>query len=166
MSRLRSTTLILILVLVAATALAGDPGTWFDLENCGMCKNLLVDQELFQAMTWETHVLTNGLLEVTTYPDGYAERHDALMASMEAAGQKMMAGESMPMCNMCMSYGGMMMAGADMDHVTTESGMVTVITSQDPKVVAMIKDHADTTIKAYDMMIAGAESGNDHGHQH
>lgn len=157
-------TVILILALSATAALAGDPATWFDLEGCGMCKNLLEDQDLFQHMDWKNHKLTNGLMEVTTYPDGYAERFDALMKKMEATGAKLMAGEQMPMCNMCRSYGALMMAGVAMDHVPLDNGAVSVITARDPKVIAMIHEHVDTTIEAYAMMMAA--EGQGHGHDH
>lgn len=157
-------TAVLLLCLTAAAAVAGDPATWFDLEGCGMCKHLLEDQDLFQHMTWKNHKIANGLIEVTTYPDGYAERFDALMKKMEATGAKMMAGEQMPMCNMCRSYGGLMMAGATMEQVPLDNGYIGVITATDPQTIAMIHEHVDTTIEAYDMMMAS--QGDGHGHDH
>jgi len=155
---------LLLMLMLSTAALAGDPATWFDLEGCGMCKHLLDDQDLFQHMDWKNHRLTNGLMEVTTYPDGYAERFDALMKKMEAAGNKLMAGEQLPLCNMCQSYGRMMMAGAAFDHIPLENGAASVITAQDPQTIALIHEHVDTTIKAYEMMMA--EQGHGHGHDH
>ncbi len=101
MSTFRKT--ILILTLLATVAFAGDTTDWFDMENCGMCKHLLEDAELFEAMTWNNYVLTNGMMEVTTVPDGYGERFAALGAKMEATGNKLMQGEQITMCKMCMS---------------------------------------------------------------
>ena len=160
MKTLKAAALILAL---ATTAFAGD--AWLDLENCAMCRNLTADAELFQAMTWETHVIKNGLLEVTTYPDAMKERFDALMATMQETGAEVMAGGAVEMCGMCRSYGEMMAKGVDLDQVTTEGGVVTVISSCDPEVVAMIQKHAQTTIDAYAAWEA-AEGGHDHEHGH
>ncbi len=55
-----------------------------------------------------------------------------------------------------------MMAGTDVDRIQTEMGMVTVMTSQDPKVVAAIQKHAKTTIKAYEAMLASQGEGHVH----
>ena len=160
-------TAALLMLSLSTVALAGDPAEWFDLEGCGMCKHLLEDQDLFQHMNWETHRITNGMVEITTFPDGYAERFDALMKKMETSGEKMMAGEKLPMCNMCKSYGALMQAGADFDQVSMDNGMVGVITSRDPETVAMIHEHVKTTNKAYDMMMAEDGHGHDHqGHAH
>ena len=158
MKTLKATVLFLAL---AATAFAGD--AWLDLENCDMCKNMMTDAELFEAMTWETHVLKNGLLEVTTYPAAMEDRFDQLMEKMEKSGARVMAGEKLEMCGMCRSYGAMMMKGVDMDQVETEGGMVTVISSRDPVVVSMIQKHAQTTI---DEFAAWKESGHEHSHDH
>lgn len=160
MTMLKTTFLILAL---AGTAFAGANEGWFDLENCGMCKNLNNDPELFQSMTWDNYLLTNGMMEVTTYPAGMKDRFDKLSASMQATGERLMAGEQMPMCGMCMSYGALMMKGVAMDRVETPAGAITVITSQDPEVVALIRNHAQTTINAYAEMMAGEEHP---GHEH
>ena len=60
MSKFRTT--ILTLTLIATVAFAGDPATWFDMENCGMCKHLLEDAELFEVTTWDNYILTNGMM--------------------------------------------------------------------------------------------------------
>ena len=162
------TLLLTILTLsLAVTAFAGD--AWFDLENCGMCKNLMNDPELFSAMTWNNYEVKHGLMEVTTYPAEMKDRFGELMATMEATGAKMMQGEQVPMCGMCMSYGSLMMAGADVEQVETEAGQVTLITSRDADTVAKIHKHVRTTIKEYAAMMAAEEHGahgHDHGHGH
>ena len=151
-----------VMLLGAGSALAAEKA-WLDLENCGMCKNLLADMDLFEHMNWSTHVFSAGMIEVTTYPDGYKDRFDKLMASFEACGAKMMAGEQMPMCGMCESYGQLMMSGAKMDQVQTKAGWVTVMTSQDPKVVEMILAHGRRTIDEYAKFTA-ANGAHDHAH--
>jgi hypothetical protein len=156
----------LAVILLGAGSASAAPKAWLDLENCGMCKNLLVDMDLFQHMTWDTYLLTNGMMEVTTHPAGYEDRFKKLMASFESCGAKMMAGEQMPMCGMCESYGQLMMSGAKMDQVQTKAGWVTVMSSQDPKVVAMILAHGRRTIDEYAKYTAaqGAHGAHDHAH--
>lgn len=117
-------------------------------------------------MTWENHVLSNGMIEITAVPEEYGKRFKALMGKMEAAGARMMAGEAVELCNFCQSYGGLMMAGVKMDQVEAKAGHINVITSDDPKVVAMIHEHAKTTITAYKEMVGEQSHGDAHGHDH
>ncbi len=155
----------LSLLVLAAAAVAAPAGGWFDLEDCSMCKHLTADQELFSNMKWETRLFANGLVEVTTVPAAYEPRFKALMKNMEATGQRLMAGEQLYMCGMCQSYGKLMMGGAQMDYLTVGENHISVISSQDPKVVAMIRTHGQTTIDEYAKWMA-AEGGHDHGHEH
>ena len=154
-----------VVLLGAGAALAGEQA-WIDLENCAMCKNLTTDMDLFQHMTWDTYLLANGMMEVTTYPAGYDERFKKLMATFEQCGQKMASGEQMPMCGMCSSYGQLMMSGAQMDQQQTRAGWVTVMTSQDPKVVAMIRTHGQRTIDEMAKWEAAEAAKGEHGHAH
>jgi hypothetical protein len=78
----------LAVILLGAGSASAAPKAWLDLENCGMCKNLLVDMDLFQHMTWDTYLLTNGMMEVTTHPTGYEDRFKKLMASFESCGAR------------------------------------------------------------------------------
>ncbi|MDO9693743.1 MAG: hypothetical protein Q7W56_03375 [Candidatus Latescibacteria bacterium] len=158
------TMLVLAFALLGAGAALAGEKAWLDLENCGMCKNLLTDKDLFEHMTWDTYLLSNGSMEVTTYPASYDERFKKLMATFEACGAKMMSGEQIPMCGMCNSYGQLMMAGAKMDQVQTKAGWVTVMTSQDPKVVAMIRTHAERTIEEYAKYAAANGGAHEHAH--
>lgn len=158
-------TIVALATLTAGLALAADAEPWFDLENCGMCRNLTTDPELFQTMLWETKLFANGLIEVTTVPAAYEERFGKLMKDMEASGARLMAGEQMPLCGMCRSYGKMMMAGASIEHMQVGEAHISVISSRDPAAVEMIQQHGRTTIE--EMKKWMAEEGGDHsGHQH
>lgn len=159
------TTTMVILAMASAVAMAAPIDTWFDLDNCAMCKNLSADQELFDNMQWENRLFANGLVEITTVPAKYEERFQKLMSTMEATGQKMMAVEQLPMCGMCMSYGKLMMAGATMDQMTAGENHLTVISSRDPKVIEMIRMHGQKTIDEHAKMME-AEAGADMGHEH
>jgi len=74
--------MVLLLALTAAAAQAAPADAWFDMDNCGMCKNLTEDAELFANMTWDNQLFANGLVEITTVPAAYAERHQQMMAKM------------------------------------------------------------------------------------
>ncbi len=139
--------------------------SWFDLENCGMCKNLHNDEELFENMQWDTKLFAQGLIEVTTVPAAYEDRFDKLMAAMEATGAKLMAGEKIPLCGMCQSYGGLMMAGASMEQMQVGEAHISVISSADPAVIQKIRAHGETTIEEMKKWMSEGHS-NDHGHDH
>jgi hypothetical protein len=158
-------TIATMMVLTVAVAAAAPSGSWLDLENCAMCKNLTDDQELFANMTWDTRLFANGLVEVTTVPAHFEERFEKLTAKMQDTSAKMMGGEQLPMCGMCMSYGNLMMAGVSMDQMTVDDARISVISSRDPEVVEKIRTHGQKTIDEYAKWMA-TEKDDDHGQGH
>jgi len=154
-----------LLVLTFAVAAAAPTGAWLDLESCAMCKTLTDDQELFENMVWDNQLFANGMVEITTVPIHFEKRFEKLMGKMQATGNRMMAGEQLPMCGMCLSYGKLMMAGATMDRMQSGNSHITVISSRDPQVVELIRTHGQTTIDEYAKMMTSTGS-QDHGHGH
>jgi hypothetical protein len=122
---------------------------WFDLQNCAMCKCLSETEGLMEAMHWETHVIPNGMLSVCTIPDDKRKDFAQCKKEMEAVAKKLESGESLPLCGFCMSYGELIAAGAKETEIETKNGMISLFTSDDPKVVAKIQEHARKTIKEY-----------------
>jgi hypothetical protein len=61
-----------------------------------------------------------------------------------------MAGEHLPMCGMCQSFG-MLFATGKMDYkmFDTKAGHIELATSTDPEVIALIQKHAQRTIDEY-----------------
>ncbi len=50
-------------LLVAVGMSIGDEGKpWFDIHNCGMCKNMAAEEGLMDNLNWETHKISNGML--------------------------------------------------------------------------------------------------------
>ena len=149
--------LVLALVAFAIPALAGDPHAmktesgWFDMENCGFCKNLVKNPDLLPHMQWENHSLPNGSLSITVVEPGYEAAYAEAMGAMQALGTKMHSGEVDPttvkMCGHCAAYGQLMMAGANMQEVDGEAADVTLITSADPQVIAQIHEFTKRTNK-------------------
>ncbi len=177
--------LILSLALLALPALAGDhpassdhPSSgdhpmatasgWFDLENCEFCKNLLTDPELLHHMTWETHKIENGMMNISTVAHGYEKSYKACNTAMESLGTDMMSGKVNPMevkmCGSCAAFGQLMMAGVKMENIDGEAADIALMTSDDPAMVAKLHEYADRNNKEMAEMMASA--GGDHSHEH
>ncbi len=164
------TILILALVAFAVPALAGDPhqhpmktkSGWFDMENCGFCKNLVKDPALLEHMQWESHILPNGSLSITVVEPAYAASYAEAMGAMQALGQKMHSGEvdasKVTMCGHCAAYGGLMMAGANFQEVDGEAADVMLITSADPQVIAKIHEFTNRTNQEMAEFMAAAHA--------
>lgn len=161
--------LVLIGILVMSLAAISSEGTWFDLEDCSMCKNLTAEKGLLEHMEWETHLIHNGMLSVTVVDPEYTEAFKRAMANMEETGTKLMNGEQMYLCGFCTSYGGLHMAGATMEDVKTDLGLISLITANDSKTIEMIHKHGQRTIDEYAKMVEaeGDHAGHDHSkHAH
>jgi hypothetical protein len=164
---MKRTTLITLLVLAAPLAvLAGNQGeaAWLDLENCAFCKNLTEDPALMEHLTWETHKIDDGMLTITTVDPAYHKSYKTAVKKMQALGEKMQNGEVNPMtvemCGHCQNWGMLAMAGAHMEAVYGEAVEVTLLTSDDPKIVAKIHTFAQHNIDEMTKMASHA------GHEH
>lgn len=138
-------------VPIEKTAMTEAP--WFDMENCAFCKNLTAEEGLMQHMTWENYVIPTGMMSVSTVAPGYEAKFQNAMKNMEEAGNRLMAGEKLPMCGMCQSFG-MLFATGKMDYkmFDTKAGHIELATSTDPEVIAMIQKQAQRTIDEYAKM--------------
>lgn len=151
-------------LLPASASMAGED-SWFDLENCGFCKNLGAELGLMDNIMWETHIIENGSLTITQVAASHQGAYDRAVEKIEKVAAKMQAGEMVEMCNFCQSYGGLMMMGAKMESVETATGEISLMTSADPKVIEKIHAHAKRTVDEYEKMLA-AEADHDHDHGH
>jgi len=155
--------LTILMLALPLSAVAGDMA-WFDLENCGMCKNMSAEEGLMEAMTWENHLTADGMMSVTVVAHGHEEAFKRSMENMEKTGQKMMAGEKMELCGFCSSYGNLAMAGATIENFETAAGHVGLVTSRDPAVIKQIHAHGQKTIEEYSKMFGGED--HPHGDEH
>ena len=149
---------VAVCLALAAGAMAGEHAgdkAWFDAEGCAMCSNMAAEDKLLDHMSWETHLLANGMLTVTTIDPEYAEAFARAHKNMEKTGAKLMAGEQMNLCGFCMSMGGLFMSGAKMQNVETKAGHIGIITSDNEEVVSKIHEHAERTIKETKAMEKG-----------
>ncbi len=158
----------LYLILSLAVAFAGPlcalgaEGEWFDLENCSMCKHMSAEEGLMDHMHWETHLIANGMLSVTTVDPEYQPAFQKAMAKMEETAKKLMSGEQMYLCGFCNSYGALQMAGAKFEDVQTDAGIIGLVTSADPQVVEMIHKHGQRTIDEFAKMTAESDEHGSH----
>ncbi|HEX9640475.1 MAG TPA: hypothetical protein VGB13_04105 [Candidatus Krumholzibacteria bacterium] len=155
----KSILVLLALSLCAGVAVAGEGGAWFDLVNCGMCKNLSATPGMLDAMTWNHYVIDEGMMTVAVVPEQYEEAWHKAKEAMHATGQKMMAGEEMQLCGYCTSFGQILQTGkANMEVVETLAGEVTLVTSGDEATIAMIQEHAKRSMAEMEKMAAMHES--------
>jgi hypothetical protein len=99
---------------------------------------------------WENHMISDGVMTISVVDEEYQDAMERAEKNMEAVGQKMAAGEQLPLCGFCTSYGELMMAGVKIEQFDTKLGAVVLMTSSDPKVVEMIQAHAKHTDEEYE----------------
>ncbi len=141
---------VLLVVFIMATFGTAEDKAWFDMVNCDFCKHLATDSLLMENMVWEQYEISNGLLVVTTVKPEFMESYKAAAAEMKKLGEAMMAGTATDVktCGHCDYYGMMMQSGAIFEKVETAMGDIELITSDDEKVLKMIKTYADNNDKA------------------
>jgi hypothetical protein len=138
-------TTVVLLAVVAAfalTARAGEEPAWIDLENCSMCKHLTGEPGLMEHLSWESFSISTGMMMVTTVEPEYEKAYAKAGMNMQKTGAELQAGAQMPLCGTCMAWGGLLMSGAKMDHLTTKAGHVTLLTGTEPELVAKIQAFA------------------------
>ena len=141
------------LMAMATLAGAGD-NAWFDMENCGMCSNLVEHPELMEHIKWEHYAIGNGIISVTTVEEDYVKEYRAVNMKMAEAGQRMMQGEKVEMCGSCSHLAGTMMKGAKPEFVETSAGAVMIVTSDDAAVVAELHKWAKKNMTELEKMRA------------
>jgi hypothetical protein len=166
---MKAVVLVAILML-AVPVLAGDPhqhpmktaSGWFDLEGCAFCKNLIADPALLPHMQWENHTTASGALSITVVDPQHKAAYDQAMTAMTSLGEKMHRGEvdpaSVKMCGHCTAYGELMMAGAKVENVDGEAADATLITSDDPQLVAKIHEFNNRTNREMAELMSGGHS--------
>lgn len=156
---MRKSLLVLLALTLCASAAIAEDGAWFDLEKCGVCKHLTATPGLLEAISWDNYVIDAGMMTIAVVPAEFADAYQKAEEGMHASGEKMMAGEEMHVCGMCMSLGQIFQSGkAHMENVQTKAGHVTLVTSSDAPTVAMIQAHAKRNIDEMKKMMAPSES--------
>lgn len=128
---------------------------WFDMDHCPVCKSMTSNKELMEHMNWETFVIDNGMLCVTTFPASEKEAMAKCKKEMEEAIAKVKSGKTEDLCGCCISFGALLEAGAKQKEIETATGCITMLTSDKPEVVKKIQDHAKRTIEEFTALKAG-----------
>ena len=140
--------LTLVLALAVGVSVAGTYSkttelSWFDMQNCGMCKSM--PMELYPSMTWEQHPISNGVVSMTTVTKEalptYRKAHANMMAMM-AADEKLKPGERMALCGSCTAFSACLTKGASYEYVETTNGDLMIVTSDNKKIVKELKTWA------------------------
>ncbi|MDF1545098.1 MAG: hypothetical protein P1R58_08350 [bacterium] len=160
---MRRITVVMCLMLILAFALTvtAEDAPWFDMENCSFCSDM--DQEMMMKLGWEHYNIENGSMTVSTIPREYTEEWEKVRAGWKAKGEKMMAGEKMPLCGMCTAMGGLMMKGVKSEEVKWSMGYISLMTSDDPAIVKEVHAFTDKTNAELDKMME-AEMTEGMGH--
>ncbi len=136
-----------MILLMTAIALTGDQ-PWFDMENCAFCRQLTKDPLLLDNMTWELHEISNGVLTVTMVEPEFRASYVEAQKEMKRVGDELAQGkQDIHMCGHCETYGRLMMSGAKTEHVSTSMGDISLITSDKPELIAMIKQYGKRTME-------------------
>ena len=162
--------IILSLLVVAAVSFAVTGGSakdkpWFDMENCEICKAMVAEEGLIENMSWENHVISTGMMAVTTVAADYQEAYKNAKTHMHEAIEKAVSGEKVNMCGFCTSFGELHKAGVKFEHFDTKSGEIMVATATDPELIEKIHAHVERAIDEFAKMHADEGDGHE-GHDH
>lgn len=135
-----------------------DEAMMAEMEKCAVCKHLAANPALLQNMSWETFKIDNGMLCVMSAPKEMKSELEALGQKMDAEMEKIkadkLAGKEVEVCALCASMGELMETGAKEQEIKTATGMIHLMTSADPAVVAKIHANADKAIAMQKQMAA------------
>jgi hypothetical protein len=145
---MRITVFILSMLFLVAGSQVSYGESWFDMENCAICKPLLEqDPHLMHHMTWKHHNISDGLVSVTVIEPEYLPSYEKATRQMNAVIEKMQAGEEIYTCNMCTELGGIFQAGANMESVESDNVRLSIMTSDNPEMVERIQAWGTRTNK-------------------
>lgn len=145
---MKITVLIFSMLMLVAGAQASDEESWFDMENCAICKPLLEqDAHLMQHMTWKHHNISDGLVSVTVIDPEYVSSYEKATMKMNAVIEKMQAGEETYTCKMCTALGAILQADVNWESVESDNVRVAITTSDNPALVKRIQAWGTRTTK-------------------
>lgn len=144
----------LAIVLAIAAFVVADDKPWFDMKNCAMCSTLSSKPGLLESMTWEHFPISNGAVQVGYCPEEHKAAFGQAMGEMQKVAEKLQAGETVNLDGYCMAYGDLMQSGANFEYIEAAHSNVTIITSNDPKVIKKIHDFTQRTKDELAKMVA------------
>jgi hypothetical protein len=151
-------TSIIILILIAAVAFAGDNAPWVDMKSCPICMNVSSEEGLMEGMTWEHHLTATGVIIVSTIKPEFQHKFDRAKSAMKELLGKVVSGEKIQVCGYCSSLSSLLKEGAKAENIITKSSDIMLISSTDEKMIARIHTHTQKTID----FLSDAHKGHNH----
>jgi len=152
----------LLSISMISMVFAADEGSWFDMQNCEMCKPLMASEGLMENMTWEHHNVSSGLVSICNVDKDYLDTYKKAQMQMNAVAEKWMRGEPVYLCNMCKNMGSILKSGAVSDIVGSGNTFIRVTSSANPEILEAIHNWTDRTNKEMQAMMRGQHSGHEH----
>ncbi len=115
---------------------------WGGFDRCGICSDIVADEQLTKGLKTETQLVDNGMVSVTIVPEESKIPMRKAHEKMEAAIGRLQSGESMELCGFCQSMGELAQAGAIIQKYATDSTYIMVITAEDHDTIEKIRQHA------------------------
>jgi hypothetical protein len=153
---------IFLSILAVSPVFAADGGSWFDMQNCEMCKPLIMSEGLMKHMTWEHHNVSSGLVSISKVDQDYLDSYIKAQMQMNAVAEKWMRGEPVYLCNMCKDMGSILKSGAVSDMVESGDTFIRVTSSANPEILEAIHKWTDRTNKEMQAMMQSQHSGHKH----
>jgi hypothetical protein len=173
-SPMKTSILVCCLALAATPLRAVDPAAmktpsgWFDMTGCAFCKHLVENPQLLDHVSWETHLIKQGMLYITVVDPAYADAYVQANQAMETLGNDMMAGKIDPatvkMCGSCQEFGMLMMNGVNVEVIRGDAADVTLVTATDPQMIAKIHAFAERNQREFALLANDAATGLQHAH--
>jgi hypothetical protein len=121
-----------------------------EMKKCSVCKVMTEKPELMKDMTWESHKIDGGMLCVASVPKDkmkeFTALHEQMLKQIEQVKADSQSGKAVALCGFCQGMGELEKAGAKQQHIQTATGFISLVTSQDPAVIAKIHAQADKAI--------------------
>ena len=149
---------IILLVLIATVAIAGENAPWVDMGSCPICMNVSTEEGLMENMTWEHHLTATGVMTVSTVKPEFQPQFARAKAGMKELLGKVVAGEEIQVCGYCSSLSSLLKEGAKAENIVTKASDILLISSTDQAMIAKIHAHAQETID----YLSAAHAGHDH----
>lgn len=156
----------MIAVLVIGAGLVAEEGKkWLDPENCHFCQPLTETEGLLEAVGWENHNISNGIVTITTYAPKWEEAAKAAGAEMEKLWESYDPAAEHYLCGLCEAW-----LTVPMDKIATEKvefngGELSITTTADAEVLAQLHEMTDKTIAAMATMMEVEEAEAEEGHE-
>jgi len=145
--------IVIFVALVAVFAVAQDEGPWFDMKNCGFCKEISNQSGLMEHMHTDYQNISNGIVSVTTIDDGYWEKYEAAEKGMEKVADGFQKGEIPQMCNHCMKMGMFFMSGVKVESIKSGHTVVMIYQSSDSTQIAELQAFGKKNLEEYAKMM-------------